>query len=359
MKVCRKIIVTGLSLICLYNIAYVGSICSGCFLVCQASAQEIDTLTNNKAYNIRLDKNKFNDLNDSITIPDTLDILELDKSYYPNLNSNSPDLSDIDILTLDKLKAKLEPVTRKKRKGVQIENIPEIYEIDLSSIREASKGGINLINLKAKNKNRVETIGYKTPSNSGKSIVKTINSLDKALELIKSGQTVRATAMMDSVAATYKNDPWMLAQIAEVYEYLKNYNKTQKLYERAVTLNPGRIELLFNYANFLYRQNKYDKSEKYLRKIISMNPEFTLAYYSLGLLKFKQKQYYNALEYFNKAISLNPLSADSYYNAALILELIGKPDLALKYYNKCLELEPADSQAMLAVKRLSVKKNKK
>lgn len=294
-----------------------------------------------KEFNLKITKEKFNDVSGSIVIPVPEESLDLDKIYYPGINST--DLSGLDILSTEKLKARLERKIKRRKNNIEPENVPSIYDIDLSTIREQAKNQVYKVSLKTK---------YANLANAAHLNNNFQNNLDDVRKLIEHGELKKASATLDKLATKSKKDSWYLVELAENYEKLGKYGKASLLYEKAEALNPDRIEILYNYAHNLYKLEKFDKAEKYMNKILALNPEFTLAYYDLGNIYFKKKQYYKALEFFNKSVKINPISEDTYYNIALILELTGKKDLALKYYNKCLELEPADFQAQKAIKRL-------
>lgn len=308
------------------------------------------------SFDIEITKEKFNDVSGSITVPNPQDVLELDFTFYPNTSSKYGDLTGLDILTLDKLRASLDQTKRSpfKRGGIEIENVPQVYEIALSTFREESKHHIKNINLSG-NSASGSFVNVAVSRGIGKSNSTSQNAIEEIRKHIKSGNAKAAAAVMSKNSEKLKKDPWFMAELAAIYEETKKYNQAAALYEKAVSISPNRIELMYSYAYCLYKAKKYDKAEKYMKKILTIDPNFTLAHYNLGNIYFKKARYHDALKEFNEVIKLNPLSADAYYNAGLILELTGHKDLAVKYYDKCLTLQASDNDAKNAINRIKKK----
>ncbi|MDD3149603.1 MAG: tetratricopeptide repeat protein [Candidatus Gastranaerophilales bacterium] len=181
-----------------------------------------------------------------------------------------------------------------------------------------------------------------------------INDLSKIAEakkLIFDGYFGKATEILN-IEAENQNNSWVIAEIAGCFEKMQKYYRAIELYERAISANPDRIELLYSYSLCLYKTNNLAKAENNLTKIISINPDFMLAYYNLGSIYFKKSDYYRALRLFNTSTKLNPLSADAFYNTATILEILNYKTLAYKYYQKSLNLKPDDIYSIKALQRL-------
>ncbi|OGI22624.1 MAG: hypothetical protein A2287_08005 [Candidatus Melainabacteria bacterium RIFOXYA12_FULL_32_12] len=307
-------------------------------------------------FDLKINKEKFNDIPDSIINPCPQDALKLDSAFYPNLDSSYGDLSGLDILTFDRLKEKFVKAKKEKNKnGIKIEDIPQVYEIALSTLREESKDYIKTVNIgEHGHPENFVNVASKNKSDQHNPDSQVI--IDKIKNLISKGKTDEAIKLLDQEAFKPQKDAWYMAELAGLYEQINKYNRATNLYEKALTLKPDRIELLYSYAYCLYKDKKLAKAEKQMKKVLKIDPKFTLAHYNLGNIYFKNGKYYDALKSFNEAIKLNPLSADAYYNTGLILELIGKKDLAVKYYDRCLTLKSDDAQAQEALKRLQKKK---
>ncbi|EKE03184.1 MAG: hypothetical protein ACD_20C00234G0006 [uncultured bacterium] len=350
MKSSQKKLILLLSLMYLYNISPISIAYSQGLSPNQPNS---GLLPGSSVFHSPLDatvsKEKFNDVPDSITVPNPQDVLNLDTIFYPNLNSTYGDLSGLDILTFDKLKEKFVKA-RKHTNNIHVEEIPEIYQIALSTLREESKDYIRTVNIG--NDSSENFVNVSVKKKDGELDTGSQETIDRITRLISRGDQEEAIKLIDKEAFKPRKDPWYMAKLAGLYEQVGKYNRAAGLYDKALDLKPGRIELLYSYAYCLYKDDKLDKAEKNMNKVLEIDPKFTLAHYHLGNIHFKDGEYYEALKSYNEAIKLNPLSADAYYNTGLILEIMGKKDLAAKYYDRCLTLKSDDNQAKDAIQRL-------
>ncbi len=131
-----------------------------------------------------------------------------------------------------------------------------------------------------------------------------------------------------------------------------DFNKIQNRYRKLIVNNPERIELLYKYAQFLYKNSKYKEAIAVLNDIISKDSGFVLASYTLGNIYFDLGEYKNAIKANLAVIKRNPYCADAYYNIASALERMQKFSLAMDYYQKCLSINQNDIQAQKAIERL-------
>ncbi|MFH0702562.1 MAG: tetratricopeptide repeat protein [bacterium] len=297
-----------------------------------------------KQFNIRISQENFADFSESLIIPDLQEKLTLDKAFFSSLNFKS-DFSSLDMLSLNKEeKSDFQISAEEEKNEDSVQNNfnqdypPNIYKIKLSALRSNNNNPINAMIMIDKNK---------LSGNDFRKIIET------SKDLIKEGNISQAETILDNTILKIQANSWFLAESAGIFEQIGNFNKAGKTYERAVLINPNRIELLYSYAICLYKNNQFDKAEKILTKVVLLDPKFMLAYYNLGNIYYKKNQYFKALDSFNKSVKLNPLNADAYYNLALTLEVLNYKNLALKYYFKCLELKPEDAQAQKALKRIN------
>jgi tetratricopeptide (TPR) repeat protein len=107
---------------------------------------------------------------------------------------------------------------------------------------------------------------------------------------------------------------------------------------------PDNAQIMGSYATFLYRFRKnYDKSEKYFEKSLQINPNNgdTLGNYA-NFLKEIRKEYDKAEEYYKRRLVINPDEV-VFGNYATLLSIRGEYDKAEEYYKRCLELNPNTS----------------
>ncbi len=146
------------------------------------------------------------------------------------------------------------------------------------------------------------------------------------------------------------------------------YAQAEKLFQKALNLNPGNdmayVELGFCYLNqskdaqavemlkkaielnprndlayvelgrYYRDQGKHIESEEALKKAVEINPRGDWAYILLGLCYMYQGRYTQSEEAFKKAIDLNPADDRAYGGLAELYEEIGKHESAQQYYQQ-------------------------
>ncbi len=150
-----------------------------------------------------------------------------------------------------------------------------------------------------------------------------------------------------------KNNPQALTSIYHNYanflieEFLagirKDYTTAEKLYQKALAIDPNDTYVLSSYAIFFHNiQQNYAKSEEYYKKVLKVDPNHTdtLGNYANFFADHKQ-DYDKAEELFQKAIDSDPSHASHLANYANFLTDIRQGyDKAEKLYQKALTINP-------------------
>ena len=346
MKFTHKNLIIILSIFCLYLI--------------MPDKSYSQNISDNKAatlekFNVRVTKDSFLNFPESLTLPYLQNKTVLDQKIFLDnniINFFQPNISLFDRnRNINERKMFMPDIARNASVHNEIRdpNPPNIYDISLSSFQKGENQPVTVIM-----SNNPINMNYSTISTQENKLTElTLQEiLDSSKKFIKQGDFIQAQNMLNAAEARAGNNPWTLAEIADMFQYIKQPNRAIKTYKKAISINPNRIELLYSYALCLYGNNQLDSAEKNLDRIISINPKFMLAYYNLGNIYYTKGRYYKALGSFIEALKLNPLSADTYYNAALTLERLSYKNQALKYYERGLSLKPQDRQALAAIKRL-------
>jgi|GEM_PF-2862743 len=294
--------------------------------------------------NIRVTKDDFSDFRESLILNVKNENVQLDNIFFSNINLNLASTTNLDVISSLREYPSHYPAPEHLIKPVIEDNTPNIYNISLSSQYNPPV---------AANKPNISNISITNKSYSNFSALQLI---DKSKTAYKNKKYYESQIYLDNAVIKAGKNSWVLAEIAENYEKIHALSKADKTWEKAVTINPNRIELLYSYALYLCRNNKAGKANIYLNKIISINPQFMLAYYNLGNIHFKNKKYIDAIRAYYIAISINPYCEDAFYNLALSLEALNRKSLAIKYYKECLKLNPADIQVKNSLRRLKVLK---
>jgi tetratricopeptide (TPR) repeat protein len=125
------------------------------------------------------------------------------------------------------------------------------------------------------------------------------------------------------------------------YYQLKEYDKAEENYLKAISLAKPPTDLLYNNISLLYfDMGKHEKSIEFSSKRIQLDPSNHVAYLDRGLAHRKLKKYKKAEEDFNKSLSLKPDFFRAFgYRGFLYLET-GKYQLAYEDAKKAVSINP-------------------
>jgi tetratricopeptide (TPR) repeat protein len=138
-------------------------------------------------------------------------------------------------------------------------------------------------------------------------------------------------------ADTYSN-------LGTAYFFLKNYDQSTKMYEKAVEMTPNDEVLLGNLGDSYRWSGHSDQAASAYGKAISLafqelqvNPRSASIMGDLGVLYAKKGDATNALQYTNQARAIKPDDLQLMYSEAQVKALIGKPEEALTSLKLALE----------------------
>jgi len=146
-------------------------------------------------------------------------------------------------------------------------------------------------------------------------------------------------------APTYSN-------LGTAYFWLKRYDDSVKMYEKATEMTPNDEELFGNLGD-AYRWSghseqaaaAYSKAISLAFRELQVNPKSAATMGDLGLLYAKRGDAANALQYTNQARAISPDDVQLMYSEAQVKTLIGKPEEALKALRLALEKGYAPQEA--------------
>ena len=139
-------------------------------------------------------------------------------------------------------------------------------------------------------------------------------------------------------SATYSN-------LGTAYFFMKNYDQSTKMYEKAIQMNASQSEELWGNLGDAYRWlGQTDKARGAYAKAISLafqglqvNPRSAAIMGDLGILYAKKGDAGNALKYTNQARALKPNDLQLIYYEVQVKTLVGQPEEALKSLRLALE----------------------
>ncbi len=312
-----------------------------------------ETQSSPSAFSIRVSKDDVGDISDNLLISDNFEKISGD-----NLLQNLPDFKfkkflSSDILSFEQLKKKTqnpEILTSSLDEVSEEFKLPSIYNVSLTS----SSNRISAQKVALSQKKSIisePVVLLRDDKETAEDFNKTVEEIRNE---IKFQDYTRAEILLNNSVNKYRNNGWRLAEIASLYDTINNGVKAENLYDKAVSLAPNRIELLYSYAQCLYKNGRLDKAEKVLNDLLKINPQFTLAHYNLGNILYKKGKYSEALAAYKETVRLNPLCADAFYNMSMVLKAMKQDVLAQKYYDISSKMISADVKTGKASKRVSM-----
>ena len=156
------------------------------------------------------------------------------------------------------------------------------------------------------------------------------------------GQNREALPYLEKALEINPSDLNVLSNLGLVYDDLKMYPETDRLYEIAFKYFPDNILLLNNYAYHLSeRGERLKEALEMSKKTIDKEPDNSSYLDTYGWILYKMKDYKNAAIYIDKAIRLGK-NATLLDHLGDVYEGMGEIVKALKYWNEALQMEPGN-----------------
>lgn len=148
-------------------------------------------------------------------------------------------------------------------------------------------------------------------------------------------------SLNDGIEFVYDNKRLMLdfyINLGDAYNFVKQYEKSDKAYEDALKIDPDNGYVLNNYSYFLsLRKEKLDRAEKFSKRsneIAPNNPNYLDTY---GWILYQQKKYKEAEEWLSLAVKLGGQRANILEHYGDVLFRLNRNAEAIKYWKQALE----------------------
>ena len=132
------------------------------------------------------------------------------------------------------------------------------------------------------------------------------STLDSARNLRNSGHFDEAVKTMEAFNARYPDNNWLLQLYAETLFWLKDYEKADSVYRRAMEVYPNNFEMKYEYALFLFDRGDYEKTRRLLTLYVENRHDNSGAESMLGIANYYLGSFKDAESLLKKSITLNP-----------------------------------------------------
>ena len=154
------------------------------------------------------------------------------------------------------------------------------------------------------------------------------------------------------VIAERNADDWLA--LALEYESVKKTRiEAIDAYDRALRVDPSKIEALLNCGTIHYEDGNFEKASEYFGRAISSQPDNALAHFNLGSVLEEVGDVDAARKHLRQAVRLDPNYPDAQYNLAYVCEKLGAFAEAREHWQAYVKLDPAGPWSNYARQRLS------
>jgi tetratricopeptide (TPR) repeat protein len=148
-----------------------------------------------------------------------------------------------------------------------------------------------------------------------------------------------AITLFEQAKKLSTSDPRLVSEIngllGDAYNAIKDYLKSDKAYEEALTFNPENATVLNNYSFYLsLRKENLEKAEKMSATLIKNNPDNPTFLDTHAWVLYVREKYKDAKKIIERAISTGKANATHFEHYGDILYQLGEVDNAVKQWEK-------------------------
>ncbi len=128
------------------------------------------------------------------------------------------------------------------------------------------------------------------------------------------------------------------ANMGDAYNYLKEYDKSDKAFDDALKVDPDNTYILNNYAYFLsLRKQNLEKAEKFSRRSNELSPNNRSYIDTYGWILYQVGKYKEAEEWLARAVKIGNKNAVILEHYGDVLYKLNKTEQALSYWKEAKE----------------------
>jgi tetratricopeptide (TPR) repeat protein len=154
------------------------------------------------------------------------------------------------------------------------------------------------------------------------------------------------------VMAGHSAEDW-LATALEYEADGKKKDEAINAYERALLVDPQKVEALINCGTLHYEGGNLEKASEYYRRALSLDEENAQAHFNLGSVLEETGEVEESRKHLRQAVLLEPDYADAHYNLAFVCEKLLAFAEAREHWQAYVKLEPVGPWGSYARQRLA------
>jgi Tfp pilus assembly protein PilF len=168
-----------------------------------------------------------------------------------------------------------------------------------------------------------------------------------AIGYVQLGDAASAEPFMEKALTANPDVPERLNALAQIYETLeRDPTRIERLYQRALTIQPARADIRVNYGRFLDARGDIERAKEQYILAIEEQVWLETAYFNLGTAHIRSGEFDKAEEVLNQAIDLNPLNPESWSNLGILFASQNDMDAALSAFQAGVDADPRSAVAL-------------
>ncbi len=141
-------------------------------------------------------------------------------------------------------------------------------------------------------------------------------------------------------------------QASQLDEDPATMDDAERLYLRAMELDPWLAIAYTNVGNIRFRRHDVEGAESLYRKALEIDARQPEAQYNLGYVMLERGLPDVAIPLFHGAIEADPKFSDAYFNLAMAYEQVGETQKARPFWKNYISLEPSGTWTEIARRHL-------
>jgi tetratricopeptide (TPR) repeat protein len=155
-----------------------------------------------------------------------------------------------------------------------------------------------------------------------------------------------------SAPAAAQNELDALLAQARLEEKAGDYTGAARMYEQAMTVAPGNLEVLKRVGVLEQTELRFDDSIAHFQLVLVREPQYSEVNFFLGVSYFGKNDFPHAIQSFERELASPKHHPRCRYYLALALQSSGRIDDAISQLNQSLAENPKDADAMYQLARI-------
>jgi tetratricopeptide (TPR) repeat protein len=166
------------------------------------------------------------------------------------------------------------------------------------------------------------------------------------------GAVLISVIMVSAPAAAGQSALDALLGQARVAEKAGDYTGAARIYQQALSVAPGNLEVLKRVGVLEQTELKFDDSIAHFQQVLTREPQFSDVNFFLGVSYFGKNDFQRAIQSFERELATPKPHPRCRYYLALALQSSGRVDDAISQLTQSLDENPTDADALYQLARI-------